>query len=126
MLRIRKLALSTVAIVAALASADIASAQSRQTSPGGWAIVAPDGTLGHNANVKSVKHVSTGVYLVKFNQDVSTCAANATIAGRGKKSITPGYIVVSRAHTSDVIKVNTFLTVTLLPADFRFDVMVMC
>jgi hypothetical protein len=104
----------------------LASAQSRQASPGGWAVVAPDGTLGHNANVKSVDHTGTGVYLVKFNQDISGCAANATIAGKGKKSVVPGYIVVSHAHTTDVIKVNTFLTVTLLPADFRFDVTVMC
>jgi hypothetical protein len=123
MRNIKKLALSVGAIMTAFVLAGEASAQ---TSTGGWAIVAPDGTLGHNLNVKSVNHVSAGIYLIKFNQDVSSCAVNATIAGKGKKSITPGYIVVSHTRGDDEIRVNTFLTTTLLPADFRFDTIVMC
>jgi hypothetical protein len=99
---------------------------SAQGASGGWAIVAQDGTLGHNLNVKSVNHKGPGVYLVKFNQDVTACSANATIAGSGKKSLLPGYIVVSRVRNDDTIRVSTFLTVTLLPADFRFNIQLMC
>jgi hypothetical protein len=121
---ISKLALSAGALVAAFVSIGGATAQPAAT--GGWAIVAPDGTLGHNLNVKAVNHKSAGVYLVKFNQDVTACSANATIAGSGKRSLIPGYIVVSHPKGADLIKINTFLTVTLLPADFRFNLQVMC
>lgn len=120
---ISKLASVAGALVAAFASTGGAIAQ---TTTGGWAIVAPDGTLGHNLNVKAVNHKSAGVYLVKFNQSVTACSANATIAGAGKRSVIPGYIVVSHPKGDDLIKVNTFLTVTLLPSDFRFNLQVMC
>ena len=120
--KICKLALLAGAIVVAFASTDVASAQ----STGGWAVVAPDGTLGNNKNVKSVDHVSAGVYQVNFNNAVGVCAADATIAGRGKKSTTPGYIVVNHGKDGSSIVVHTFLTTTLLPSDFRFHLITMC
>jgi hypothetical protein len=120
---VSKLAFVAGAIVAGFAVSGGAIAQ---PTTGGWAVVAPDGTLGHNQNVQSVNHKSTGVYLVKFNQGVTTCSATATIGGRGKNSIVPGYIVVSHPRGDNLIKVNTFLTATLLPADFRFNIQVMC
>ena len=63
---------------------------------------------------------------MKFDQAVHTCSANATIGGRGRKSIIPGYIVVTHPKGDNLIKVSTFLTATLLPADFRFNLQVMC
>ena len=122
MRNISKLALSAGAFVAAFALTGAAEAQ----TTGGWAIVASDGSFGHNQNVVAVNHKSAGVYLVKFNQDVSTCAANATIGGNGKRSVIPGYIVVSHPRSADTIKVTPFLPATLLPADFRFNIQVMC
>ncbi|HTT96568.1 MAG TPA: hypothetical protein VMF58_00850 [Rhizomicrobium sp.] len=117
-----KLAFVAGAIIAGFAFSGEAIAQ----TAGGWAVVAQDGTLGHNLNVKSVDHKGTGIYLVKFNQDVTACSTTATIAGAGKRSIIPGYIVVSHPKGDAEIKVNTFLTATLLPADFRFNIQVMC
>lgn len=118
-----KLALVAGAITVAFALTGEVSAQA---ATGGWAVVAQDGTLRHNQNVQGVSHESAGVYVVKFNQDVTACSANATIGGKGKKSLAPGYIVVSHPRGDDLIKVNTFLTTTLLPADFLFNLQVMC
>jgi len=122
MRNISKLAFVAGAITAAFAFSGGAIAQ----TTGGWAVVAQDGTLGHNLNVQSVSHKDAGIYLVKFNQDVTACSATGTIAGAGKRLIVPGYIVVSHPKGDDQIKVNTFLTATLLPADFRFNLQVMC
>jgi hypothetical protein len=78
----------------------------------------------HEANVTTVRHKSAGVYHVVFSQDVNRCAANATIRGE-RKAVAPGYIMVSR-FDDKTLRVNTFTAVTLLPADFRFDVVVSC
>lgn len=93
---------------------------------GGWAMVQPDGTVGKSLNVVNVKHTGTGVYVVKFSSDVKDCVPLATIAGSGKKSLIPGYVVVSGTRATDEIRVNTFLTATLLPADFRFNILASC
>ena len=105
-----------------------AAAQNRGTAtPGGWAIVGADGTLGPNANVVSVKRVKAGNYRVRFNQDVSRCAANATIAAKDGDTLTPGYIIAGRHNTSlTEIRVHTFLTTTLVPSDYQFDLLVSC
>jgi len=123
MRKVCNLAFSAGTVMAVLLGIGSASAQS---SAGGWAIVAPDGTLGHNSNVNSVDHLSTGVYQVNFNNAVGACAADATIAGRGKKSVVPGYIVVGSGQKDNSILVHTFLTATLIPADFRFHMIVAC
>lgn len=96
-------------------------------TPGGFAVVDADGKLHAHANVLRVKHANTGVYRVIFDQDVSACAANATIAARNGKSIIPGYIVVGHgAKTPNEVRVFTFLTATLLPADYKFNLAMAC
>src|SRR5438128_154542 len=64
-----------------------------QGATGGYATVRQNGGVGGRQNVVGVRHPQAGHYLVKFNNDVSTCAAQATIAGRGKRSVVPAYIV---------------------------------
>jgi hypothetical protein len=105
-----------------------AAAQNGGTAtPGGWAIVGADGTLGPNTNVMSVKRVKAGNYRVKFNQDVSRCAANATIAAQDGDTLVPGYIIAGRHNTAlNEIRVHTFLTTTLVPSDYQFDLLVTC
>lgn len=124
---IRKTSIASSLALAACLVAFQANSVSAQGATGGWANVGPDGKLGHSLNVVSSNRVKTGVYQVKFNQDISNCAANATLMGRGKKTIVPGYIVVTlHTRNPDTIKVNTFLSTTLTPGDLRFDLMVMC
>jgi hypothetical protein len=107
-----------------LAAAPMAQAQERPVSLGGYAVVDADGTLGNHVNVLSVTHQSTGVYVVAFNQPVKKCAFNATIRG-DQSSIVPGYIVASR-DGKDAVQINTFLTLTLIPSDFKFNVTATC
>jgi len=118
-------AVTGILLAAAIAPA---AAQDRGTpTPGGWAIVGGDGSLGPNSNVTSVKRVKAGYYRVKFNQDVSRCAANATIAAKDGDTLTPGYIIAGRHNTApSEIRVHTFLTTTLVPSDFQFDLLVSC
>lgn len=117
---------ASLALAIAASAAVYPSQGHAQGVTGGWAVVSPSGKLGHNLNAVSATRVSAGVYEVRFNQDVSGCAKNATIGGRGKKSIVPGYIVASGGRHDDVVRVNTFLAVTLLPGDFRFSLAVQC
>ena len=95
---------------------------------GGWAIVDSDGTLGSNSNVNRVEHPKTGIYRISFNQDVSHCAATATLAAHtGRNGIVPGYVVTGRnTNFPNQIRVYTFNTTTLVPADFRFNVLASC
>ena len=97
-----------------------------QSAGGGYATVSAAGALKHGLNVRGVKHAAPGKYLVKFNNDIGKCAAQATIAGQGKRSLLPGYIVVTPRRGLNSVQVATFLTVTLLPADFPFDLTVTC
>jgi opacity protein-like surface antigen len=117
-----------VAVVGiALAAGSLTAAQAGAPTAGGWAIVQSDGTLGANLNVTDVSRPKTGVYRITFNQDVSKCAANATIAAAGGKTIVPGYLVAGRNdNVPNQIRVYTFTTVTLLPANYKFDLTVSC
>ena len=83
-----------------LAGAAAATAQVPATTPGGWAIVEADGTLGPNLNAVKVIHVGPGNYRVQFNQDVSRCAATATIAAMDGDTLSPAYIIVGRHNTA--------------------------
>jgi len=107
-----------------IGSVGLALAQDAPVSSGGYAVVGANGKLRHNLNVTSVNHAGPGIYRIRFNQNVDRCAANATIRGE-KRSTLPGYIVVS-SFDDRTLQVNTFLTTTLLPADFRFDVTATC
>lgn len=109
------------------AAASFTASQAGTPTPGGWAIVQSDGSLGFNQNVTDVGHPKTGVYRINFNQDVSHCAATATIAAKGGKTIIPGYIVVGRnGNVPNQLRVFTFATVTLIPSDYKFDVVAHC
>jgi hypothetical protein len=92
-------------------------------SDGGFAVVNADGSLGGNKNLTSISHPSTGVYDLQFKQNVDLCAINGTIGGT-TETVAPGYIVVQRAQ--NLVTVNTFATLTLLPMDYKFDVNVTC
>lgn len=122
----RRLAASAAAAAGLLLAAGPAT--SGVPTPGGWAIVDDDGTLGANRNVVRVSLVQTGVYRVVFNQDVSHCAATATLAAHnGRNSIVPGYIVTGRnGNFPEQLRVYTFNTVTLLPQNFRFNLLASC
>lgn len=110
-----------------LSAAPFTASQAGAPAPGGWAIIQADGTLGSNLNVTKVEHRKAGVYRITFNQDVSHCAANATIAAAGGKRIVPAYLVAGRVpDVPDQIRIFTFATVTLLPTDFKFDLAVSC
>ena len=120
--------ISSAALVTGLASPVLA--QSVEVAPpagsaGGFAVVTLAGRLVHSSNVKNFTHTGAGTYVVKFNNDVSQCSATATIARRGKGSVLPGYIVVSNSGQNRV-NVYTFLTTTLLAADYPFDLTVTC
>lgn len=121
-----RLAIGAAAGILLAAVAPTASDAGAPT-PGGWAIVHADGTLGSRSNVTQVIHVGTGIYRVEFNQDVSHCAATATIAAHGGKTIVPGYIVAGRNSTApNQVRVYTFESVTLVPTDYKFDVLASC
>jgi hypothetical protein len=125
-MRCRALAAATAIL---LAGAAAAAAQAPGVGPtsGGWAIVEADGTLGPNLNAVKVIHVGNGSYRVQFNQDVSRCAATATIAAKDGDMLIPAYIIAGRHNTAlSQIRVHTFQTTTLLPADFQFDLLVSC
>jgi len=111
-----------------LASGAVHAQQPGVPIPGGFGIVDSDGTLGANRNVVKVTHVATGIYRVQFNNDVSSCAANVTLAAHtGRSNIVPGYVVAGRNENSpNQIRVYTFNSVTLVPTDFKFDVLASC
>jgi hypothetical protein len=125
MAQTRHLAASLAGAALFLAWAQPASAQEGMppATPGGWAVVNADGSLGAHMNVKNVTRVSKGVYHVDFNQRVGRCAATSTIGGSAK-SIVPGFIVVQRHR--ERVTVHTFAAVTLLPADFKFNLHLAC
>ena len=115
--------IAAAAFFTTLASAASAQEGIPPATPGGWAVVNADGSLGSNSNVKQVNRVSKGVYQVQFNQPVHGCAATATIGG-SPKTIAPGYIVVQRHHST--VTVHTFAAATLLPQDFKFTLNLVC
>ncbi len=123
----RRVIAATTGILLAVAIAPAAAQQPGTPTPGGWAIVGADGSLGPNTNVVKVKRVKAGYYRVAFNQDVSRCAANATIAAKDGDTLVPGYIIAGRHNTAlDEIRVHTFLSTTLVPSDYQFDLLVSC
>jgi hypothetical protein len=119
----RRLAIAAAAGLLASAAPSYAGAP----TPGGWAMIQADGTLAHHVNVTRVTHPRAGVYRITFNQNVQHCAATATIAAKGGKTIIPGYIVAGHNHHEpDQIRIFTFETITLIPTDYKFDMVVTC
>ncbi|MBV9991907.1 MAG: hypothetical protein JOZ72_11520 [Alphaproteobacteria bacterium] len=97
-------------------------------SAGGFAIVNADGSLGPSRDVVTVFHVGTGIYRVQFDNDVSGCAANATLAAHtGRSTVLPGYVVAARNDNApNQVRIYTFSTVNLVPADFKFNLVATC
>jgi hypothetical protein len=120
----RKLAVALAAAMGLFVTINAAAAQDQPVSQGGWAVVSENGSLQRGLNVRKVAHLSQGVYQVLFNQDINVCAATATIRGE-RENLLPGYIVVSNFH-SNKVQVNTYDTVTRLPTDLKFNVLVSC
>jgi hypothetical protein len=118
--------LGATALALSLQAAVAVSADAKGGMTSGYAVVAPDGKLSRGKNVMAVKHISAGVYQVNFTDDTSKCAFAGTIAG-DRDTLLPGYLVVSHTNApSKTVNVFTFATVTLLPADFRFHLLVSC
>ena len=109
-----------------------------------FAAVRDAGTIAASSDGVQVYHVSTGVWQVDFAQDISHCAALATIGAVPVYSApgtstgrTPGYATASTesagsAHgnsgfpTGDTVEVETFAGATDLAVDSSFDVAVFC
>ena len=123
------MSISTSCRVAAAALGLLLSGTAIAGAPvsGGWAVVTADGRLGPNTNVVKVHHKNAGIYRVEFNNDVSRCATNVTLAAHDGKTITPGYVVVEHNKTTpNQVRVFTFLSTTLVASDFKFNLLVNC
>jgi hypothetical protein len=123
---LQKLAFTTLAITglfALTAGTGLAQNAPGKKTTGGYAVINSDGSVEVQHNVTSVSHSNTGVYYVQMARKVDNCAATATIAG-DSQTLAPGYVVI--AKQGDMINVNTYATVTLLPEDYKFDLIVDC
>lgn len=116
------LSLSALAMVAAVSTAASAG---QVGVDGGFAAVRLDGSLQDGVNIKGIRHIGPGKYLVRFNNDVSACSLQVTVTGHGKSALQPAYIVAGH-RTSSAVVVETFANTTLLPSDFPFDLKAGC
>lgn len=91
-----------------------------------FAVINPDGTKLRGKAVASSAHISTGVYDVRFNRNISSCAWTGTVGfGSFGGSTGPSEISVSgRAGTNNGLFVQTFSGASV--ADLPFTVMVVC
>ena len=91
-----------------------------------FAVVNADGTKLRGKSVASTLRVSTGVYDVRFNRNISTCAWTGTVGfGTFGGSTGPSEISVSgRAGTNNGLFVQTFGGSAA--ADLPFTVLVVC
>jgi hypothetical protein len=91
-----------------------------------FAVINPDGTKLRGKAVASTQHISTGVYDVRFNRNISSCAWTGTVGfGSFGGSTVPSEISVSgRAGTNNGLFVQTFSGASV--ADLPFTVLVVC
>jgi hypothetical protein len=54
-----------------------------------WAVINADGTTARGSGVRFSEHISTGVYAVEFQRDVSQCAAVATLGTVQESGVIP-------------------------------------
>lgn len=123
------IAASLLAISATSAFAQ-AESDAGKMRAGGFAVVSSNGKEQNSSGVKQVTHVSTGVYKVQFNADVSNCSGVASITGSAG-SATPASIVVSNANSQrnsngDSVGVETFNNTTMIATDEPFNLTVTC
>ena len=93
-------------------------------SVAGWAVVSSAGRIARGTGAVRAKRISTGVYQVTFNQDVTSCAYKATIgqAGAGVPSI--GDIGVA-SHSTNAVSVRT-TNIKGQVANYSFHLAVVC
>jgi hypothetical protein len=98
-----------------------------------WAHVSGNGaTRGYG--VKSVSNDATGAYAVTFDRSVARCAAFATISADNQDYTGYGYPGIGMIEPSlviapgveNVIAVRTTLPDGVTPADYDFNLMVLC
>ena len=91
-----------------------------------FAVINPDGSLLRGKAVASTQHLSTGVYDVRFNRNISSCVWTGSIGtGVFGGSTGPSEISVSgRAGTNNGLFVQTFSGASV--ADLPFHVLVVC
>jgi hypothetical protein len=91
-----------------------------------FAVLNPDGSLVRGKAVASTQHISTGVYDVRFNRNISSCAWTGSIGfGTFGGSTGPSEIsVTGRSATNNGLFVQTFAGASA--ADLPFTVLVVC
>jgi hypothetical protein len=91
-----------------------------------WAAVNEAGALVKSSGAASAEKLSTGVYAVKFDQDITECALLGTTGATGFTGTSPGEISVQgKALTTDSLFIQTFTT-TGTAANREFYVAVLC
>jgi hypothetical protein len=92
-----------------------------------FAVINADGTKLRGKAVASTSRVGTGVYDVRWNRNISTCAWTGTVGfGTFGGSTGPTMISVSgRAGTNNGVFVQTF-NGSAAPTDLPFAVVVIC
>ncbi|MFL6099859.1 MAG: hypothetical protein ACJ71T_07900 [Actinomycetales bacterium] len=92
-----------------------------------FAVVNADGTKLRGKAVASTAHLSSGVYDVRFNRNLSTCAWTGTVGfGTFSGSTGPSMISISgRAGTNNGLFVQTF-DAAGTPTDLPFSAIAIC
>lgn len=92
-----------------------------------FAVVNADGTKLRGKAVASTAHLGTGVYDVRFNRNLSTCAWTGTVGfGTFGGSTGPAMITITgRAGTNNGLFVTTFNSAGT-PTDLPFSAIVIC
>ena len=92
-----------------------------------FAVVSAAGTLGNTRGAASAARTAPGTYSVVFTDDITKCAANATVANNGDAAIATATIAAD-GKTVNVVTRNLVLTPTPsnAPADEPFHLTVTC
>jgi hypothetical protein len=91
-----------------------------------WAAVNEAGALVKSSGAASAEKLATGVYAVKFDQDITECALLGTTGATGFTGTSPGEISVQgKALTTESLFIQTFTT-TGTAANREFYVAVLC
>lgn len=94
---------------------------------GQWAVSDANGNLIRSNRAKSITHVSTGLYEVKFKTDMTGCSYVATIADPGANLVSnPGLaFTASSPDSADAVSVET-TDLSGNPVDFPFQLQTTC
>lgn len=90
-----------------------------------WAVVNSDGTLARGSGAAAAERASTGIYQVKFNQDVTACSWVATIGNPQIFTAASGFITTGVASIFTglifITVPDTLLVTTRDPANAAAD-----